>query len=270
MTRIITIVVFTALVALVYKWEKASALRSTLGSSEHTIRRIGTAEGAGTSDNSNSYSDPMHIDVKCHWVIRMIRTLISTALAIIAFALLIALIVVGYSDDNTIVAERPAAVISQEKLNYANWLHFEFQIVIDGEPVVSRWQAHHFISQWGLLFDPFYTDLIFVTNQARAYGFPDNVVLAWPRVGETNFSVLGINNEIKRNSYNIFRYGYSRCREDVIFIEDLGLTFPLTFVDLVFNWEKIYSILNPFTARVRHNIASEALWAELYINAINN
>jgi len=149
-------------------------------------------------------------------------------------------------------------IISREKFNYADVFDFEFHIVLDGERRVAGsrlvWFAVH---PEGYMFSPSFTNLVFVHNEAEAKGFPDNVVVAWPRMGERNFSeglVKGFNWAINRGIEELTPPHRTTPMRDVIILDEFGLSYPLTVADLVDNWDKVNELWNAFTSAERSNI----------------
>jgi len=169
-----------------------------------------------------------------------IITLIVTVLVII-FATLAVSYTTGFFDDiidrfvnhNVIDAERDFEEEARimrllRKIGYGNHLHFEFQIIRDGERHISGGSGfpQMAIDPFNPWHDPFYTDVVFVHTEAEALDFPDNIIVAWPR--EYPFTANRINN-INRNV---------NMTPGVTF-EDFELSYPITVADLVDNWEKV-------------------------------
>jgi len=132
-----------------------------------------------------------------------------------------------------------------DKISYVTRLSFDVRMVEDG--LISNILLHHRICPYSSQFTPFFTDLVLVNNKAESESFPDYVIVAWPRMGETNFSerlVDGINLQANPDSsMHIRPYGETR---DIVTLEDFELIYPLTIADLVSNWEKIYALWNAF------------------------
>jgi len=126
-------------------------------------------------------------------------------------------------------------------------LQFEFQIIVDGEPIVSRWRAINTIIPGLELFDPFYNELVLVHSQADAAGFPDNVVVAWPLEHNPYFAqglITGFHWAINRTLEDLTLPGRSNPRRDTLTLEEFGLSYPLSVADLVDNWEKLFALWN--------------------------
>jgi len=119
-----------------------------------------------------------------------------------------------------------------KKAHYGGRLDFQFQIIRDGERQIRVGQ----IIVWTLdpsssmFYNPFYTDVVFVHTEEDALGFPDNVIVGWPRMAPgTERMVDGINQRVNLRSSITF--------------EEFGLTDPITVADLVDNWEKVGELM---------------------------
>jgi len=97
--------------------------------------------------------------------------------------------------------------------------------------------------------DPFYTDLIFVYSQDDAYGFPDNIIVAWPgRDGFPEGMIAGIHWMVSKTEEELLSMmRLERLRRPLFTLEDFGLSYPLTLEDLVDNWEKVEELWDAFT-----------------------
>ena len=149
--------------------------------------------------------------------------------------------------------------ISIGKFMYASNLSFDFSIVVDGERIISSWEAFRRIVPPYPDLDVFYTDLIFVHSEAEAVGFPDNVVLAWPWMGTNDFS-QGIVNGIHwvidpANEMHILR---GRQVREIVTLEDVGLNYPLTVNDLTDNWEKVRTLWHMLETSERNMVIRAA------------
>ena len=119
-------------------------------------------------------------------------------------------------------------------------------------------------------FDPFYTGIIFVHNEEEAAGFPDNIIVAWPRTEasrgdyDLNFSeglIAGIHWAVDRTEEDLQRISWTGTTfqlRPVVTLEEFGLTYPLTVVDLVDNWEKVNALWSAFDSDERSLIRREA------------
>ena len=134
-------------------------------------------------------------------------------------------------------------IIPIEKLNYARSLNFEVRMVMDNGSWISDILLFERLIPCSQSFDPFYTELVFIHSEAEAIGFSDNVILAWPRMGENYFSkglIAGMHWQI--NPDNEAHLRYSGQMRDIITLEDFGLFYPLTVSDLVYNWRNVYAL----------------------------
>jgi hypothetical protein len=139
-------------------------------------------------------------------------------------------------------------IIPTEKLWYANFMQFQFRIVIEGE----EYSAFTIVLETvipGEPFDPFYDELVFVHDEAEAAGLPDNVIVAWP-TDRTSGVIKGLHWAVTMNEKEI---GHRDWRE-VITFEDFGLSYPLTTEDLVNQWEKVDALWNSLTRSERSTI----------------
>ena len=158
-------------------------------------------------------------------------------------------------------------MIDMDKYFYARSLQFEFQIVVRGEArncmgsVMSRVQGDgRYLAP-----DPFYDELVFVHNQEQAQGFPDNVIVAWPRTetfiegSDVNFSeglIAGIHWAVNRSESDLLLFEVPI--RPVVTLEEFGLTYPLAIEDLVDNWEKVYALWRALTSVERDSIPRAA------------
>ena len=150
--------------------------------------------------------------------------------------------------------EEPQAMIPLEKLWFADDLRFEYRIVIDGEIFHAFWRVFVHINPNTPYFNPFYTELVFVHNEEEATGFPDNIIVAWPREGEFSQGLIdGMHWAVNRDANSLTRRSGSKIRK-VITLEEFGLSYPLTVEDLVDNWEKIYALWNAFTPSEQNTV----------------
>ena len=165
-------------------------------------------------------------------------------LLLIIFTIAFVLLVTGCRNNNVEDEQIMGNMISVEKFLFAYSLRFEISIVIEGERVVSSWRAYEHI----LPRDPvnyFHTDLIFIHSEADAVDFPDNIVLAWPRMGDNNFSqgvINGIHWALERDESDLAQARASDERREIISLEDFGLSYPLSISDFVDNWEKMMEL----------------------------
>ena len=151
----------------------------------------------------------------------------------------------------------PQAMIRQDKMWFASDMGFSARFVWEGRVVNCHITALRVTSPRDPRFDPFYDELVFVHSEAEAYGFPDNVIVAWPRmyIGDTdiprmqriiNRMHLSIRNARFRDEGVLYREPFT--------LEDFGLTHPLTIEDFVDNWEKVNALWRAFDSWERNFI----------------
>ena len=168
---------------------------------------------------------------------------------------LLLIFIKGCNSDDTTTNWDDLAMISEEKFRYVEEMRFHTRIVIDGE-VITPYAAldiSRSINPWRPTFNPFYTDLILVHNAEEAEGFPDNIILAWPRDNDwTQGLIDGIHWAVNEDEYGLMFQGVP-IREPFT-LEDFGLTYPITITDLVDNWEKVNALWRAFTLSERNTI----------------
>ena len=143
---------------------------------------------------------------------------------------------------------RPIENVSREKLGYAHSMNFVFRVFYEGE---FHQNIGGFLVYWQIIrnedgffvVNPFYTDLIFVHNEAQALEFPDNVITAWPR-DEDGWSERFVN-AINWTIENPLIHNERQARETFT-LEDFGLTYPLTIDDIIYNWENVNRMWRAF------------------------
>ena len=149
----------------------------------------------------------------------------------------------NYEEESMMVQE---VLIPMDKFEYSHAMYFEMQIIINGERHVSPagWVFFRLlVGSASQEFDPFFDELIFVHNEEEAQGFPDNVIVAWPRDGQwTQDLINGIHWSIENPLLNL----HGRPVREPVTLEDFGLVYPLTAADLVDNWEKVNELWNAF------------------------
>ena len=126
----------------------------------------------------------------------------------------------------------PQWIIELSKYQYARFLNFHFQIMADGEISNNPFLVAEVFNPFRNGFDPFYSEFILVHNEEEAQGFPDNVVVAWPRDAALN--ICWILSEIERPE--------NLQRAEPATLERFGLTYPLAPADLVYNWREVNEI----------------------------
>ena len=179
----------------------------------------------------------------------------------IVFVLLIATFVVvvrcsnyeGYNDYEE--EELQAMIISSEKLLYAGETSFLIHIINNGE-IIRRAHSTVFtlVHPRSPYFDPSFTELVLVHNEAEAVGLPDNIIVAWPIGGEHSQNFInGIHWAVNLDADGLIGPFGSKIRR-VITLEEFGLTYPLAVKDLVDNWEKVNELWNAFTLSEQNTI----------------
>ena len=147
------------------------------------------------------------------------------------------------------------AMIPFSHFRYARQLRFEFQMVVDGERrITSNFRVNQIISLGSPYFDPFYTELVFVHTEEEAIGFPDNIIVAWPRDRFTAEGVVaGFHWAVNRSEEEL------RGSREVITLEQFGLSPPLTVEDLVDSWERVNYLWGHLTDFEQHAIHSSSV-----------
>jgi len=144
---------------------------------------------------------------------------------------------------------------------YGHGMLFRFRIIVDGEArIMSGSSARMRLNPRDEFHDPFYTDLIFVHNEAEANALdlPDNIIVAWPRDAEwTDRLIAGIHWAVNRTEDEIPR-GWGQQLRPVVTLEEFGLFYPITIEDLVDNWEKVNALWTTFTDSERQSIHNAA------------
>ncbi|MCL2620925.1 MAG: hypothetical protein FWD97_08350 [Defluviitaleaceae bacterium] len=148
--------------------------------------------------------------------------------------------------------KEPEALVNLDKMNFAFHTQiFDFQMVIDGEietrlAAVRAWNA---TNPDGPEFNPFYTELIFVHNQSEAKGFSDNIIVAWPADRPIAQIMVDRMNVITNRTSEELGNG-----RNPIDLEDFGLAYPITIMDLVDNWESVLAVWMTFTEDERMSV----------------
>jgi len=154
-----------------------------------------------------------------------------------------------YEEERELMAERMAML---DKAHYGNIMGFGFRIVVDGEEVMSNETgpgAFVFVSPRinprVHQFDPFYTDLVFVLNEDEAQEFPDNIIAAWPRLGErepTERILNEIYHGVSLTEGDLIWPGAIEPFRAVVTLEEFGLSYPLTAYDFTNNWKQVNAL----------------------------
>ena len=156
---------------------------------------------------------------------------------IVFFALILLVIFPAACRNNT---EEARFMISQEKLTHAMQFRFTFRFVKDGEPVIMiSSDAFSIVAPTGRNFNPFYTELEFVRTFEEAEGFADNVAVAWPRRLWIESTIDGMHEVVNRDPPPLNELSEY---EEVITLENFGLSYPITFDDFIDNWESVLNL----------------------------
>jgi len=173
---------------------------------------------------------------------------------IAAVALVVVLVIIR-------INTREVRMIPADKLDFANAFDFVFMLTdLRGEVRIARWQSTYLVnlnSSSGL-FNPNLNELVFVHNieEAKAGDFPNNVIVAWPFQALRTTEALeelhrAVDGPIPQREE---RFGGGPARREV-HLEDFGLTYPITVIDLVDNWQNVSNLFNSLTlseqARIR-------------------
>ena len=125
-------------------------------------------------------------------------------------------------------------------------------------------------ARWVFVENGFHTNLIFVRSEAKSIGFPDDVIVGWPRTiedtGETDTDfyetlISGIHWAVNRTELGLTQRGGvfdGRLIRPIVTLEEFGLTHPLTIEDLVDNWEKVSELWWTFADNERSRILEGA------------
>jgi len=141
--------------------------------------------------------------------------------------------------------------VLRDKFNYASDVGFQFSIVYDGERGTSSSMAVSFLlNPMSPDFNPLYTELVFVLSEEDVVGFPDNVVVAWPCL-RSRGGIIGMHLALSGNRRVSPHYS-TRTLADEIDLEDFGLTYPLTFEQLVNDWENVAALISRLGIEVFH------------------
>ena len=133
---------------------------------------------------------------------------------------------------------------------------YDAQIIIDGQisaNTATTWNVFQFTHPSSPRFNPSFTELVFVHSREEAQGFNDNVIVVWPAEGQATERRIELLNKFA--SHTAEELGNpSRWGRHPINIEDFGLTYPITIVDLVDNWEGILGVWNVLTDSERSSV----------------
>jgi len=164
--------------------------------------------------------------------------------------------------NNNSIEEEPynmEMIIPLDKMFYASRMNFVTRMISMGEEWIGRIRSD-FLMPTSIHFDPSLTELVFVHSEAEAVGFPDNVIVAWPRIvgwpGMEDFNhsqqiVDAIHFVLDPVNERHIDIRDGRPRREVFTLEDFGLSYPLTVADLVDNWEKVNELMHALTSGER-------------------
>jgi len=145
---------------------------------------------------------------------------------------------------------------------YGDGMRFYFRIVVNGEVrILDGTRAWIRLDPISSFHDPFYTDLIFVHNEAEAnaLNLPDNIIVAWPKDAEwTQGLIAGMHWMANRTENEIRRGWGEQLLRPVVTLEEFGLSYPIMIEDLVDNWKKVNALWTTFTRDERAFIQSAA------------
>ena len=141
-------------------------------------------------------------------------------------------------------------MINLEKINFAFQTHiFDFQLIFDGEVTYDEFglRTRRVTDPYHPDFDPSFNEIVFVHNEAEAQGFPDNVIVAWPRDNIATQLVVNMMNRMVNRTAEQLPNPNSWWGREPISLEDFGLTSPITIEDLVDNWEGVVGVWSSLT-----------------------
>ena len=146
-------------------------------------------------------------------------------------------------------ADERERFISSEKAWYANWMRFMAQIERDGIPrIIIDSSIVEVTNPYSDAFLP-YTELIFIYNNEDVIEYPDYILVAWPDETRTERVIEGIHKAVNRTEEDMERW--SMFKRAVITLEEFGLSYPITFYDVVDQWEKVNNLINALTIEER-------------------
>jgi len=152
---------------------------------------------------------------------------------LIIFVLFVAVIVTSCINNTQ---EEIQQMIPQDKMNHAIDMMFRQSFIVDGERHIRAASDGSVTNPRSTIFNPIFTELIFVHSQEEAVDMPDNVVIAWPCC--FSIGVLKMLNEAVNRTENDIIF-WRRQSRDILNLEDFGLVYPLTITDIVDNWEQV-------------------------------
>jgi len=154
-------------------------------------------------------------------------------------------------------SERQEAMIDSRLIEFVSFSGmFEVHMVIDGleGDSIASMMVFNMAHPSGHRFDDSYTELIFVHNREAAYGFPDNVIIAWPTERPWIHSIMArFNHYVSLTEQELPRPGTHGGRQPIN-LNDFGLSYPITIKNLVDNWESVFAVWNALTENERQGI----------------
>ena len=133
--------------------------------------------------------------------------------------------------------EEDVQLIDMDKFWYGVSLQFEYRMIMDGHVFSNYTIISERIQAGAHLFDPSYTELIFVHNAEQAQDLPDNIIAAWPRETHVEGMIARIHWTLENPR---LRDGLPLSQHATL--EEVGLSYPLTAADLVDNWKNVYAL----------------------------
>jgi len=150
-----------------------------------------------------------------------------------------------------IIDDTPEPLISMDKFRFAENKNFRFRMVHDEYERTCSFSVRRYTDPRSSYFDPFYIDLVFVHSEEDAIGFPDNVIVAWPCEWISTRHIDSLNRELRRAPYEICR-GLTRFpSRDIVYVEDYGLTYPITASDLADYWMNVKLLRRSLVSNIR-------------------
>jgi len=134
-------------------------------------------------------------------------------------------------------AQRP--MVNLNMYFYAISLGFEFRIVINNNEFNASTLVFERIMPDSSRFDPFFTEIIFLNNASESINIPDHIIAAWPRESTVDHLIDGFHVFINRTEEELTSL---RLNRPVINLKDFNLSYPLTNIDLINNWEQVYAM----------------------------
>jgi hypothetical protein len=194
--------------------------------------------------------------------IRTPREKINIALKIALF--LLALLIAIFVIDRINREEIPRALISFEKRLFVEDMSFDLRAVVDGRAIYGTRSVLWVLHPGSPDFSQFHDELVFVHSQEEAQGFPDNVVVGWPRDVPWIHTIIEGINWTAENDPPLWNGEPTR---EPISLADFGFTEPITIRDLVDNWEQVNALWHTFDHAERDLIRSG--WPSRRINQEN-